>query len=291
MSEIKLEISGPGSEVAAEFAKGARGALRRAFGDAITEFSNMLSDQMRYWRFTNLLRIREKVDRLASEHNVPDALFQALPFGDAMRTLEAASQEDEPDVQELWAGLIVRAASSSRPAISKIHIELLRSITPIDASLLELLYPSITGMYFTSVEQIEQFNKQTNIKAEEKWRRFSEEERAISAQNLTRLRCITATPRTVDANGLLQHFSDRERGVSGALINPKKLEKLIIQLIERIYQTAGAMPYDAFSPIPLHQKGLIGNGQLGELTAPELNYMLTPLGIEFMKAVTLDKSR
>lgn len=291
MAEIKLEISGPGSEVALELAKGGRGALRRAFGGALTEFGNMLSDQMRYWRLTNILRIREKVDRLANEHQVPDALFQALPFGDAMRTLEAASQEDEPDVQELWAGLIVRAASSDRPAINKLHIELLRSITPVDASLLEVLYPSIAGMSFASRKEIEEFNEKVSAKAEEKWHKFSEDDRAISIQNLIRLRCITATPRSIDANGLLQLFSDRARGVSGGLVDPRQFEKFMAQLIERIYQAAGAIPYDAHSPVTIYRKGAFGVSQVGELNVPELSYMLTPMGAEFMKAVTLDKSR
>ena len=46
---------------------------------------------------------------------------------DAMRTLDAASQEDEDDVQELWAKLIVKAATASdKPSINKVHIEILR---------------------------------------------------------------------------------------------------------------------------------------------------------------------
>jgi hypothetical protein len=67
MVEIKAEISGPGAEALKEVASGGRGALRRAFGPALTEFGEMLSDQMKLWRFRNLLRIREKADRLISD--------------------------------------------------------------------------------------------------------------------------------------------------------------------------------------------------------------------------------
>lgn len=140
MVEIKVEIGGPGAEAAKAVAAGARGALRRAFGPALAEFGAIFSDQVKLWRFQNLLRIREKVDRLSSDQNVPDDMFRALPFGDAMRTLEAASQEDADEVQELWAKLIVKAATETEtPSVNKLHIEILQSLTPADSALLQLL--------------------------------------------------------------------------------------------------------------------------------------------------------
>ena len=293
MVEIKAEISGPGAEALKEVASGGRGALRRAFGSALTEFGEMLSDQVKLWRFKNLLRIREKVDRLASERSVPDALLSALPFGDAMRTLEAASQEDEDDVQELWARLIVRAATSDKPSINKLHIELLRSLTPADTALLELLHPGLADRVFRSTEEIDAFTAEMNAKADARWRKFGEDERGVSVQNLLRLRCIAATPRILDANNVLRLIADRERGWKGALVDPRRFEEVLSSLVTLAYQASGAVPYDAASPIPLHHRGLFGNGMavFGTIAVPELNHMLTPLGVEFMKAVTIDRSK
>jgi hypothetical protein len=141
-----------------------------------------------------------------------------------MRTLDAASQEDEDDVQELWAKLIVKAATASdKPSINKVHIEILRLLTPADSALLELLHPSIVGREFKSPNELKSFNEQMHAKAEGKWRQFPEEARAVSVQNLIRLRCITATPRVLNADRVLQEFVGRDRYNRGALVDPKRL--------------------------------------------------------------------
>lgn len=293
MVEIKFEIAGPGGEALKELASGGRGALRRAFGPALTEFGEMLGDQMKLWRLTNFLKIWNKVERLLSEGDLPDSLLRALPYGDAIRTLEAASQEDEDEVQELWARLIVKAATASdKPSINKLHVEILRSLAPADASLLQLLYPSIGDRTFHGQEEVKAFNAEMNAKADASWRRFSEDERGVSVQNLIRLRCITAMPRMLNADNLLKQFTDRERRVSGALVDPRRFEEVLSKLVTLIYQASGALPYDATAPVPLHYKGAfgLGHGLFGQITVPELNHMLTPLGLEFMKAVTLDRA-
>lgn len=287
MVEIKL----PGEEALKEVTNGGRGALRRMFGPALAEFGQMLGDQMKLWRFKNLLRLRNKIDQIASNRDVPPELFKALSFGDAMRTIEAASQEDDEDVQQLWAQLIVRATTQSdRPSINKLHIEILRSLGPADSALLELLHPNITAREFHSKIEVAEFNAEMDAKAEGRWRQFSEEERGVSIQNLIRLRCITATPRMFFADGVLRRFSDRERRISGALIDEHKFQDMLTRLLSLIYQASGAVEYDTTGPIPLHYRTAWGSGHgaFGHITVPEFNHMLTPLGIEFMKAVTLE---
>lgn len=246
---------------------------------------------MKAWRFRNLVRIQEKIDRLASERQIAPQLFKALPFGDAMRTVEAASEEDKDDVQQLWAKLIVKATTEGdRPSVKKLHIEILRSISEVDSALLDLLYPGIANREFHSKGEVAEFNAEMNIKAESRWRQFSEEDRKVSIQNLIRLRCITATPRMLVADGVLKQFNDRERRLHGAIVDQRNFEKLLTKLLSLIYETSGAVDYDHTGPIPLHYKSAwgFGHGQFGQITVPEFNHMLTPLGLEFMKAVTLD---
>jgi len=287
MVEIKL----PGEDALKEVIGGGRGALRRMFGPALSEFGEMLGDHMKVWRFSNLLRLRDKIDRIAADRNVPSELFTALPFGDAMRTIEAASQEDDDDVQQLWAQLIVRATTKSeQPSINKLHIEILRSLGPADSALLDLLYPSIIGREFRSKPEVAEFNQEMDVKAESRWRQFNEQDRGVSIQNLIRLRCITATPRMFYADGVLKRFSDRERHISGAIIDEQKFQEMLSRLLSLIYQASGAVEYDTKNPIPLHYNNAwsIGHGAFGHITVPEFNHILTPLGVEFMKAVTLE---
>jgi len=277
-------------EIVKEVAGGSRGALRRVFGSALTEYGEMLADSVKLWRFKNLLRIREKVDRIVQERDVPEAAFKALPFGDSMRTIEAASQEDEDDVQELWAQLIVKAAESDTPKINKLHIEILRSLAPADTALLELLHPSVVKREFRSDAELQAFNNEMNARADAKWRKFSVEDQAVSIQNLFRIRCITLVPRPLIANNVLRQIRMRESRINGALVDPQRFEDMLSDLVRLIHQCSGAIPYDATQPVPLVRPGWGGFAEAGQITVPELNYVLTPLGQEFMKAVTRDRT-
>lgn len=278
-------------EIVKEVVGGSRGALRRVFGSALTEYGEMLADSVKLWRFKNLLRIGEKVDRIVQERHVPEAAFKALPFGDSMRTIEAASQEDEDDVQEIWAKLIVKAAESDSPKINKLHIEILRSLAPADTVLLELLHPSVVNREFRSGVEVQAFNNEMNAKADAKWRKFSEEDRAVSVQNLFRLRCITSLPRPLVANNVLQQISRRQFRIDGAVVDPRRFEKMLGDLVTLIHQSSGAIPYDATQPVPLMRRGWFGSTEAGQIMVPELNHMLTPLGQEFMKAVTMARTK
>ena len=268
-----------------EIAGGARAALRRTLGPALEEFGLMLSDRVKLWRFRNLLTIREKADRLIAEKNAPAETLQALPFGTAMRVIEAASQEDEDDIQELWAKLIVSAATSETPKINKLHIELLGSLTPPDSAFLELLYPSVLKRRFRSADEVAAFNTEMNAKAESKWRQFGSRDQATSIQNLLRLRCITATPKRLNADQVLQHFPSRDFRGTGTLVDPRRFEGMLTQLLQLIYETSGALPISERGSVHLNSFGLAYNF----IEVPEFNYMLTELGDGFMSAVTVDR--
>jgi len=274
-------------EIVKEVAGGSRGALRRVFGLALIEFGEMLADSVKLWRFNNLLRIRKKVDRIVQERDVPEAAFKALPFGDSMRTIESASQEDEDEVQELWARLIVKAAESQSPKISKLHIEILSSLAPADTALLEMLHPSVVNREFKSEAELQEFNDEMNVRADAKWRKFSDEDRAVSVQNLFRLRCITSLPRPFVADQVLKQIRNREFRIDGAVVDRRAFEKMLSDIVTLIHQSSGAIPYDATKPVPLMRRGWSGLVETGQCIVPELNHMLTPLGEGFMKAVTL----
>ncbi|AJP73963.1 hypothetical protein TS85_22390 [Sphingomonas hengshuiensis] len=207
-----------------------------------------------------------------------------------MRTIEAASQEDEDDVQELWARLIVKASVSENLKVNKLHIEILRSLSPADTALLELLHPSVVYREFSSEAEIQAFNNEMNTKADVKWRKFSEEDRAVSVQNLLRLRCIASLPRIFSANRVLHQIRSRELRINGTVVVPARFEEMLGDLVTLIYQSSGAMPYDATQPVPLLRRGWFGPTETGTITVPELNHMLTPLGQGFMKAVTIDQA-
>ena len=94
----------------------------------------------------------------------------------------------------------------------------------------------------------------------------------------------------LNADRVLQEFVGRDRYNRGALVDPKRFEMVLTNLVRLIYEAAGAIPYDTSSSVPLHHKGWFGVGQFGEITVPEFNHMSTSLGLQFMAAVTLDRT-
>src|SRR5690606_31712192 len=122
-------------------------------------------------------------------------------------------------------------STSEEPSINKTHIELLRSLTPADSALLDLLHPSVVNRYFASEQEQKEFSKELNARADTGWQRFSENERDVSVQNLIRLRCITAMPRPLMAENVLTPLRNRDLfgSSSGALVDPLGFEKVLIK--------------------------------------------------------------
>lgn len=84
----------------------------------ITELSQLLGQQVAYWRFRNAVTIALKAQNfLASKGLEPQQLSAELRV--IVPLLEYASYEDEPELQKMWASLL--AASISPDFDSSMH--------------------------------------------------------------------------------------------------------------------------------------------------------------------------
>jgi hypothetical protein len=105
-------------------------------GPAAEEVGLMLQDETKVWRFRRRLRLVKEVQRLVDESGLkvnPVATRLFFPV------LDAASIEDDDDMQTRWAALIANEATK----IGSVHpsfIEILRQMSPDDARLLDRLY-------------------------------------------------------------------------------------------------------------------------------------------------------
>lgn len=71
----------------------------------------LLSDQIQYWRWSNRLRIHEKVDKRLKEGGIP---AKELPPSFYFPLLEEAGNVDSDELQTLWANLLAKSVASSR---------------------------------------------------------------------------------------------------------------------------------------------------------------------------------
>jgi hypothetical protein len=295
MEALDPELAKVAGQIVVDTAKDARGALGRLFGDAITELGQTLGDRARLYRFENLTKILEKAERIASARGYTPEQLKALPFGDALRTTEAASMEEDDDVQDLWARLIANAtAPEDGSPVQKVYIDLLKSLSGPEVLLLDLLWRFRLDT-FRSIEELEIYNKDSEAAAETRWRKVPMQKRLSSIQNLLRLRCISLRPHPLVANNLLakmpreftqHHFSD------WSLIDAKKFEKLLAQLVDQMAIASGSKEHIPSSGVPLSTPygGWGFNRQL-TIKAPELNYVLTPLGRDLMLACSPSDDR
>jgi hypothetical protein len=110
--------------------------LDKLLGPAATVIGESLGDQTKVWQFKRRIRFMREVQRLAGESGLkinPVATRLFFPV------YEAASIEDDDNMQTRWAALIANEATK----VGSVHpsfIEILRQMAPDDARLLDRLY-------------------------------------------------------------------------------------------------------------------------------------------------------
>ncbi|MBB3941766.1 hypothetical protein GGR39_003447 [Novosphingobium fluoreni] len=95
----------------------------------------ILGDKVVAWRLKNAAKVSEKLEKEVAERGLT-LKTAALPESYAYRWFEKASEEDEPELQALFAKLLANAASGNEAALQRQNIDLVSRLTPDAASLL-----------------------------------------------------------------------------------------------------------------------------------------------------------
>lgn len=269
--------------------------LNGVFSPAAQELGHLFGDQMRFWRFKNGVRILEKAQSIVEQRGLKPEQVKALGFGEGLLLLEAASLEEDDTVQQLWARLMANTVDPERHIKpEKVYVDLLKSISGREAILLDLIDQiEDKGRNFRNNAEIDAFVKHMSGLADSKWRRFKEDERALSVQNLVRLRCVAIRPSPIDANNLFAQLpQDTRNGVSfggtkWAAVDAQKLQKILQEIVERQMVLSGMVDFKHQNAFLLPYAGTFSRGGRS-LDIPEANLMLTPLGKGLMRACKLD---
>ncbi len=269
-------------------AKDAGGFLSRFLGEAPEEFGKMLSERVKLWRLQNLERIVLRVKQIRDRGNLDDEKIKALDFGIAYRLTDAASEEDDETVQELWARLIFNATNATfDTTVKKSYVDILRSIGPHEAIFLDFLSKFRTDRTFESLEALEEFNSAAAAAATDGWRKIKKGDQRAAIQNLIRLRCVTSNPTLKQYGDVLIRMNisqDRLRPNEIITVNPKQFSDLIADIHESMLIASGVRE-PKLQDIPLYRRGgFPGSVPIGKITVPELNFILTPLGFDLMAA-------
>lgn len=118
------------------------------FGQFISRFtfgpleqaSGIFEDKLKYLRWERQVRLMRRAEELMREFGL-EAPTRAVPLKFAIPLLQGASLEDDDEIQDMWARLLINAANATSAVSTKrVFIEILENIGPLEAKILQTLY-------------------------------------------------------------------------------------------------------------------------------------------------------
>lgn len=118
--------------------QGAQAFLNRLLGPAVDETGQLLADKVRYRRFRNQVKIVADAQRLLSDAGLEPT---PVPLRTLVPLVERASLEEDPGLQQMWSTLLAKAAASDgREGLHRLCVDVLSSISPHEAVMLQHAY-------------------------------------------------------------------------------------------------------------------------------------------------------
>lgn len=114
-------------------------ALAPAGGTLSEAWQAVIGDRVAAWRLTNAAKLQTRVNKALGASGLK---FNGskIPERYAFTWFEEATKQDEPEIQELFAQLLARAAMGDKDANDRRHIETLSRFTPMDARIFDFVF-------------------------------------------------------------------------------------------------------------------------------------------------------
>lgn len=110
------------------------------FGPAAKDLGDIAHGHTSYWKLCNAIKIEEKVRKKCEEYGL-DASRVPLAPRIGLPMLEAAVNEDDETLQDMWAELIARSVDPCTSSdVRRCFIDTLKQVEPLDAKVLHALY-------------------------------------------------------------------------------------------------------------------------------------------------------
>jgi Abortive infection alpha len=114
--------------------------IARFVGGPLEQAAGIYEDKLKFMRWERQARLMERASELASQIGAK-LPFQPIPLKIAIPLLEAASLEDDDYLQDLWARLLVGAATKLAGAsLTRAHVSILEQLSPLEALVLQTIY-------------------------------------------------------------------------------------------------------------------------------------------------------
>jgi ferredoxin-like protein FixX len=115
------------------------GFFSKVLGEPFQDAVGLLGDRLKLYRFQNQVMIMDKVNRTLDERGVTKTRPISPKF--LIPIMEYASLEEDESLQDMWCRLLANGLDPSRNFEFKYsYIEIIKSLTPLDAVLLKYIY-------------------------------------------------------------------------------------------------------------------------------------------------------
>ena len=123
----------------------------KPLNDAVEPITNTLSDawsavigdRIAAWRLKNAANLQVKVNEELASMGL--TLNNAkIPERYAFAWFDEATKQDEPEIQELFARLLAKAAAGNEAAADRRNLEILTRMTPMDARVMNWVFHELT---------------------------------------------------------------------------------------------------------------------------------------------------
>ncbi|HEY4300002.1 MAG TPA: hypothetical protein VGM73_03945, partial [Candidatus Didemnitutus sp.] len=112
--------------------------LQKLCSKPLSELGEILADRVRLWRFSNQISILSRAKEIADSEGLeikPMSLKVLLPL------LDGGSLEEDPNIQDLWARLLVRGSQDEHAQRgASIAAEMLKALSPLDCQVFQQVH-------------------------------------------------------------------------------------------------------------------------------------------------------
>jgi len=121
-------------------AREAGGFIARFVAGPLEQGVGIFEDKLRYLRWERQVRLMKRADEVLRSLGL-EAPSRPVPLKVAIPLLQAASVEENDELQDRWVNLLVNAANKdSGVEIRRAYVEILEQISPLEARILDVIY-------------------------------------------------------------------------------------------------------------------------------------------------------
>jgi hypothetical protein len=114
--------------------------IARFIGGPLEQAAGIFEDRLRYARWERQQRLMRRAQEFMEQSKMTGPT-RAVPLKLAIPIFQGAGLEDDDNMQDRWAALLVNAANADfHLEIRRAYLDILEQISPLDAKILDLIY-------------------------------------------------------------------------------------------------------------------------------------------------------